>query len=115
VRLDGHANLVSVTDFAEANGTAYLVMSYIDGVSLRQHLANCGGRVPYQTAVDLLMPVMDALRWIHGHGVLHRGISPGNIMITRRGQVKVVDFGTARYAIGEQSKSLSMIPTHGFR
>ena len=113
-KLEGHANIVSVTDFAEANGTAYLVMSFIDGVSLKQQLANCGGRVPYQTAIDLLMPVMGALREMHSHGMLHRDISPGNIMITRQGQVKVVDFGAARYAIGEQSKSLSMILKPGY-
>ena len=113
-KLEGHANIVSVTDFAEANGTAYLVMSFIDGISLKQHLTNCGGRVPYQTAVDLLMPVMDALREMHSHGMLHRDVSPGNIMINRQGQVKVVDLGAARYAIGEQSKSLSMILTPGY-
>ncbi len=113
-QFEGHANIVSVTDSAEANGTAYLVMSYIEGVSLKQYLAEQGGRLAWRTAVETMMPVMDALRETHSQGLLHRDISPGNIMITRRGQVKVIDFGAARYAIGEHSKSLSMVLKPGY-
>jgi len=112
--LDGHANIVAVTDFMEANGTAYLVMTYVEGISLKEYLTKQGGRIPYKTAVELIMPVMDALREIHRHGMLHRDISPSNIMLTRQGQVKLVDFGAARYAIGEHSKSLSMVLKPGY-
>ena len=113
-QFEGHANIVSITDSAEANGTAYLVMSYIEGVSLKQYLTEQGGRLPWRTAVDIMIPVLDALRETHSQGMLHRDISPGNIMITRRGQVKVIDFGAARYAIGEHSKSLSMVLKPGY-
>src|SRR5271154_357232 len=113
-KLDGHANIVAVTDFMEANGTAYLVMTYVEGISLKDYLAKQGGRIAYKTAIELMMAVMDALREIHRHGMLHRDISPSNIMITRQGQVKLVDFGAARYAIGEHSKSLSMVLKPGY-
>ncbi len=112
--LGDYPNIVSVTDFAETNGTVYLVMSYVDGISLKQYLDDHNNRIDYRTAIDILLPVLDALREMHSHGLLHRDISPGNIMITRKGQVKVVDFGAARYAIGEQSKSLSMIVKQGY-
>lgn len=89
-------------------------MAYIEGSSLKQYLADQGGRLPWRTSIEIMMPVMDALREAHSQGLLHRDISPGNIMITRRGQVKVIDFGAARYAIGEQSKSLSMVLKPGY-
>jgi serine/threonine protein kinase len=113
-QFENHPCIVSISDFAEANGTAYLVMAYLEGVTLKQYLANQGGRIPYTTAIQIMMPVMDALREVHKHGILHRDISPDNIFLTRQGQVKLLDFGAARYAIGEQSQSLSMILKPGY-
>ena len=113
-QFESHPCIVSISDYAEANGTAYLVMGYLEGMTLKQYLANHGGRIPYTQAIQILMPVMDALREVHKHGLLHRDVSPDNIFLTRSGHVKLLDFGAARYAIGEQSQSLSMILKPGF-
>jgi serine/threonine protein kinase len=113
-KLQGHPNIVSISDFAEENGTAYLVMSFIEGSTLKDHLATKGGQISYQTAIEIILRVLSALRAMHGHNLLHRDVSPSNIIITSQGLVKLVDFGAARLAIGEQSKSLSVIVKPGY-
>jgi serine/threonine protein kinase len=113
-KLEGHPNIVSITDFAEANGTAYLVMAYVEGTSLKEHIAKKGGRIPHQEAINLIAQVLSALSAIHNHGLLHRDISPGNIMIGPQDDVELIDFGAARYAVVEESKSLSLILNPGY-
>jgi serine/threonine protein kinase len=109
-----HPNIVSARDYFEANGTAYMVMEYIEGVTFKQLLDQHGGKIPFELAKKIMMPVMDALRQVHGTGLLHRDISPDNIYLTADGQVKLLDFGAARYFAGEQSKSLSIILKAGY-
>ena len=113
-RFQNHPCIVPIIDFSEANGTAYLVMAYLEGMTLKQHLANHGGRIPHATAVQVMLPVMDALRALHQHDLLHRDVSPDNIFVTRQKQVKLLDFGAARYAIGEHSQSLSIVLKPGY-
>lgn len=109
-----HANIVSARDFFEAHGTAYMVMEYVEGVTLKEYLEKKGGRISFAEAAGIMMPVMDALREVHQVGLLHRDISPDNIYITTTAQVRVIDFGAARYFAGEQSKSLSVILKPGY-
>jgi serine/threonine protein kinase len=113
-RFNDHPGIVSVLNFFRENGTGYLVMSYVDGVTLKEYLQERGGRVPYTAGVRLLMPVMDALRTVHAANMLHRDISPDNIFITTGGQVKLLDFGAARYAMSEKSQSLSVMLKPGY-
>ena len=109
-----HANVVRVRDFFEANGTAYLVMDYYEGESLLEYLARQGGTLPWRVALNLMLPVLDGLREVHRHGFLHRDIKPHNIYLTTQGRPILLDFGSARQAMGERSRSLSVVLTEGY-
>ena len=113
-RFQDHPGIVSVLGFFQENGTAYLVMVYVEGRTLKQYLEERNGKMPFQAALNILTPVMDALREVHRVGMLHRDISPDNIYLNRRGQVKILDFGAARYAMGELSRSLDVILKPGY-
>jgi serine/threonine protein kinase len=91
-----------------------MVMEYVEGVTLKEYLENKGGRISFEEAQGIMMAVMDALREVHQAGLLHRDISPDNIYITIAAQIRVIDFGAARYYAGEQSKSLSVILKPGY-
>ena len=113
-RLD-HANIVQVRGFFEANGTAYLVMNYYEGMSLEEYLQQQGGKLTEEQAVALMLPVLDGLREVHDNEFLHRDIKPQNIYL-RQGRSGVqpilLDFGAARQTLGE--RSLSVVLTEGF-
>ncbi|MEN6391453.1 MAG: serine/threonine-protein kinase [Syntrophomonas sp.] len=113
-RLEGHPNIVSVRDFFRENGTAYLVMNYLEGMTLKEYLNRRGTVLDFASAFQILSPVMDGLKQVHAYDILHRDISPDNIFITDTGMVKILDFGAARQALGEHSKSLSVILKPGF-
>ena len=113
-RFKSHPGIASVFNFFRANGTAYLVMEYLEGCTLAQYLDQHDGQIPFGMAVRVLAPVMQALREVHGAGILHRDISPDNIYITRSGPVKLLDFGAARYALGQHSRNLSVILKEGY-
>ncbi len=86
--------IVSVKEHFEENQTAYLVMEFLDGVTLREHIA--GGPASPQEITVLLEPVCHALIKLHQFGVLHQDVSPDNIMLLKDGGVKLLDFGGAR-------------------
>jgi serine/threonine protein kinase len=113
-QFEGHPNIVSVRDFFRENDTAYIVMSYVEGITLKEHLALSGDKLPVDKALAIIMPVLDALVAVHEVGILHRDISPDNIFINRKGQVILIDFGAARQSIGEKGHSLSVILKPGF-
>jgi len=114
VQFEQHPNIVSVRDFFKANNTAYMIMSYVEGMTFDQYLARAGGKLPYDKAIEVMMPVMDALREVHEVGVMHRDISPDNIFIDSKGRVVLIDFGVARQEISDKSKSLSVILKAGY-
>lgn len=105
-------NIVSVQDFFKENNTAYFVMEYVDGKSLKDILDKNGGRITYDAASGILLPVMKALSKVHAQGLIHRDISPDNISINATGESKLLDFGAARSAYAE-TKSVSVILKHG--
>ncbi len=113
-RFEHHPNIVSVRDFFKANNTAYMVMSYVEGFTLEHYLAREGGKIPYHKAIDIVMPVMDALREVHAVGIMHRDISPDNIFIDNRGRVVLLDFGAARQDLRDKSRSVSVILKAGY-
>lgn len=113
-RFQNHPEIISVLNFFRANNTAYLVMEYLEGTTLKDYLATNADKISYEAAIKLMLPVMDALRQVHRAEILHRDISPDNIYITRAGQVKVLDFGAARFALSDRSQNLSVILKTGY-
>lgn len=113
-RFRDYPGIVSLLDFFEANGTAYIVMAYMEGMTFKQYLEEQGGKVTFDQALAILNPVMDALREVHGTGMLHRDISPDNIYLNRDRQVKILDFGATRYAMREQSQNLTVLIKPGY-
>ncbi len=88
-------DIVNVFDFFEENGTAYIIMEYIDGVLLKDYLEKQGIIDP-EAAMSVIMPVIEAVKKIHSKGIIHRDISPDNIFITSENTIKVFDFGAAQ-------------------
>lgn len=113
-RFRDYPGIVSLLDFFEANGTAYIVMAYMEGMTFKQYLEEQGGKVNFDQAVTILNPVMDALREVHRVGMLHRDISPDNIYLNRDRQVKILDFGATRYAMGDRSQNLTVVIKPGY-
>ena len=111
VEFRNHPNIVSCHDFFRANGTAYLVMDYEDGMPLSELLRarESSGR-PFDEAdlLAVMVPLLDGLREIHAAGVLHRDIKPSNILISREDERPIlIDFGAAKHVVAGHSKSLA--------
>ena len=113
-KFDNDLHIVNVFDFFEANNTAYIVMEFLDGVSLKDYLFICGGKLDPDSALDIMGPVLDALHHIHAQGIIHRDISPDNIFITVDNEIKLLDFGAARFSTGDDEKTLSVVIKVGY-
>ena len=105
--------IVSVHDFFSANGTAYIVMEYLDGISLKKYVQRKNGRITSDEVLTILRPTMESLARVHELGMIHRDISPDNILITKYNQVKLIDFGAAKQS-NLDGKSLSIVLKQGF-
>lgn len=88
-------DIVNVFDFFEENGTAYIIMEYIDGVLLKDYLDKQGVIQP-EAAMRIILPIIEAVKKIHSKGIIHRDISPDNIFIANENEIKVFDFGAAQ-------------------
>lgn len=97
-----HPNIVPVFDWGEDMGTYYIVMEYVDGRALSSILRTAGPLHP-DRAAEIAADVAAALAYAHRHGVIHRDVKPGNVLITEEGTVKVTDFGIARAVNTEES------------
>lgn len=113
-KFDDHPNVVRVRTFFAENDTGYMVMDYYQGMTLAEYLAQQGGKLPPETVLAIVMPLLSGLREVHEHGVLHRDIKPQNIYLTEQGRPLLLDFGAARVAIRERTQSLSVVLTEGF-
>lgn len=105
--------IVSVRDFFTENGTAYIVMEYLEGMTFKDYIQSKGGTIPFSDLSALIKPVMESLAIIHAEGIVHRDISPDNLFITETGQIKLLDFGAARMWNVDE-KSLSVVLKPGF-
>ena len=105
--------IVKALDFFEINNTAYIVMEYLEGVTLKQYLRE-NERIDAEDLVELLVPLIEALDEIHSQGLIHRDISPDNIMVLPDGRIKLMDFGAARDYTEFGEKSLSIVLKPGY-
>lgn len=109
-----HENgIVHIYDAFVENNTAYIVMEYLDGETLKELLVR-EKKIPYQKAIEYMLPVLRSLQAVHEIGIIHRDIAPDNIFLTKDGNVKLIDFGASRYATTLHSKSLSVILKPGY-
>ena len=109
-----HPNVVRVRDCFEANSTAYIVMDYEDGESLDRLLHRLGTLTEAQLK-RVVLPVAEGLREVHAAGFLHRDVKPSNIFVRRSDESPVLlDFGSARQALGRKSRSMTAIASAGY-
>ncbi len=106
-KFNANPNIVSVYDFFYENETVYFVMSYLQGQTLKSYLKR--KKITEGQAVELFDRVANALTAPHSMDILHRDISPDNIMLCDDGTIRLLDFGAARQIMAEQSQSLSVI------
>ncbi len=107
-------NIVHVENHFEENNTAYIVMEYLDGISVKQFLEQEGGHMDVETALEIVFAVADALQEIHAASILHRDISPDNVFLCGGDKIKVLDFGAARLSNTEKEVTRSIILKPGF-
>ena len=110
----GNPNIAGVSSYFDENDTSYFVMDYIEGISFKTYIANHGGKISVEETLNVMIPVLRALTAVHAEGFIHRDVTPDNIYITKDGMVKLLDFGSARYSIGDKSKSLDVILKVGY-
>ena len=107
------SGIVDVRDFFTENDTAYIIMEYIDGVTLSKHTSE-KGLFDACKIFRLMIPIMQSLEKMHREGIIHRDISPDNIMYTEDGTLKLMDFGSARYFSGTEQKTMSVVLKPGY-
>ncbi len=110
---NGNPNIVSVYDFFYGNDTVYFTMGYLQGITLKKYIAD-KGILSTSKAIRLADDICKALMAAHSENVLHRDISPDNIMVCYDGTIKLLDFGAARQVFTDESRSLSVILKQGF-
>jgi serine/threonine-protein kinase len=105
-----HPNIVSIYDRGEAEGTYYIAMEFLDGRSLKELIVG-RGPAPVNVAIDYTRKILDALRFAHRNGIVHRDIKPHNVIVDAEGRVKVTDFGIARAGTSQMTEVGSIIGT----
>jgi len=110
-----HQNVVKVIDTFEENNTSYIVMQFVEGVTLQQ-LVEQKGKLDYETAVNYIAQIAEAVGYIHSltPPILHRDISPDNVIITPANKIVLIDFGSAREFINNQTQDFTAILKKGY-
>lgn len=111
-RMDKQRLIVGVRDFFEENNSAYIVMEYVEGTTFKELVRQKGGRIPAGELLHLIEPLFPALGAMHEKGLIHRDISPDNLML-ENGEVRLLDFGCARESShGTQTMTIAL--KHGY-
>lgn len=107
--------VVSVQNYLKANNTAYIVMEYLEGQTLSKYLeTKPEGKLSCDEAISMVLPVLNALSVLHEKNIIHRDISPDNIMILKNGDIKLLDFGAARQFASGITGDMSVIIKRGY-
>lgn len=106
-KLENIPEIVRVLDFFQANNTAYIVMEFLEGETLKDRTARLG-QIPSGELLELLRPVMGAMETMHQAGIIHRDISPDNLMCLPDGRVKLMDFGCAKDIGGGRTMTVTL-------
>ena len=101
ISLLNHPNIVKVYDVSVSENLQYIVMEYVDGMTLREYLNERGGKLTSRETVHFISQILKALEHAHANGVVHRDIKPQNIMLLDNGQLRMMDFGIARISRAE--------------
>lgn len=113
-KFNDREGIVSVTNFFFENGTGYLVMEYVSGKSLKEVLEQRKTILSEQETLELMRPLLNSLIQVHRSGIIHRDISPDNIMLSDTGKVVLIDFGAARMSTGAETRTLTIVLKHGY-
>ncbi len=113
-KLRNHPIIVDIWAYFQENNTAYLVMEFLDGQNLRELAKQNGGKINTEQMKEIFVIVASALMEIHRLNILHRDLSPENIILTRDGSVKLIDFGAARNFVSTQNAGMSILLKPGF-
>jgi serine/threonine protein kinase len=105
-----HRNIITIYDFGEEGGRAYIVMELLTGESLTNLLAR-GVKLPLEQQVEIMMRVSEGLAFAHSRGIVHRDVKPANLFVTTDRQVKILDFGVARIASSKLTRSGLLVGT----
>ena len=108
------ANIVRVQNLVQANATAYIIMEYVDGTDMRGLMRQKGGVLTLEETLRLLLPLMNSLETVHNNHLVHRDISPDNIMVLPNGSTKLIDFGAAHEASDHGGHSTQAVLKHGY-
>ena len=107
-----HPNIVKLKDFIKHDETHYLVMEYVDGKNLSDHISKVTGPIPIQNIALFLNEVLSAIGYVHTKGLIHLDIKPSNIMLSDRNEIKVIDFGISHDSNGKDLDSVMGSPSY---
>ena len=122
------SGVVNVFDCIEENGTAYIIMEYIEGQTLKEYIRVCESdceavepsesastrKLSIEESLQIVQALLHTLKLIHGEGIIHRDLSPDNIMILKDGNIKLIDFGAARFFAADTTKSMLVVLKAGY-
>ena len=112
-KFNSEPNIINVFEYFEENNTAYIVMEFLNGISLSAYLRTNQDKMDVDTGIEIAEAVGNALHTIHGKGIIHRDVSPDNIFLCLGGGIKLIDFGAARFS-QDESRLMTIILKPGF-
>lgn len=106
-------SIVRINEYFEENNTAYFVMEYLEGISLREFLSNNAGGIDFSTTMSIVLPIMEALKAVHKENIIHCDVCPENIFICVNKHIKLLDFGSAKFS-HDTRENTALVTKPGF-